>query len=56
VDVNARNIPGNLGVTAQDANERGPLALPSNLDFEIVVDANGNVLEAPQDKLGRRKF
>jgi hypothetical protein len=56
VDVNARNIPGNLGVTAQDASDRGPLALPSNLDFEIIVDANGNLLEAPKDKLGRKKF
>lgn len=56
VDVRARNVPSRLGVTAQDANERGPLALPSNLDFEIVVDADGNILETPQDKLGRTKF
>jgi hypothetical protein len=56
VEVGARNVPSKLGVTAQDASERGPLGLPSNLDFEIVVDANGNVLEAPQDKLGRKKF
>jgi len=56
VDVGARNLPSKLGVTAQDASERGLLALPSNLDFEIVVDADGNVLEAPKDKLGRSKF
>jgi hypothetical protein len=56
VEVGARNIPSRLGVTAQDASERGPLALPSNLDFEIIVDGNGNPLEAPKDQLGRKKF
>jgi hypothetical protein len=56
VDVGARNVPSKLGVTAQDASEKGALARPSNLDFEIIVDADGNLLEAPKDQLGRTKF
>jgi hypothetical protein len=55
-DVGARDMPGMLGITAQDASDKGSLALPSNLDFEVVVDADGKILQAPKDKLGRTKF
>jgi hypothetical protein len=50
------NLPGRLGVVVQVANEKGPLARPSNLDFEDAVPADPSFREVPKDELGRTRF
>lgn len=51
-----RNMPWQLGVVAQAADAKGPLAMPANLDFEEAVPANDAFREVPQDKVGRTRF
>lgn len=55
-DVGARNLPGQLGVVAQEANVDGPLSRPTNMDFEDVGPARASFRQAPEDQLGRNRF
>jgi hypothetical protein len=54
--VGARNLPGELGVIAQESTANGPLAMPSNMDFEDVGPATDAFRRAPKDQLGRSRF
>jgi hypothetical protein len=56
VDIGARNLPGRLGVVAQETSDKGPLASPSNMDFEDIVAAGAGFRELPKDQLGRSRF
>jgi hypothetical protein len=56
VPVAMRNLPAELGVRAQEAHEQGPLARPSNLDFEDIAPIDASFREAPKDALGRNRF
>ena len=51
-----RNLPAKLGIVAQDADKNGPRAMPTNLDFEDVIPADGSFREIPQDQLGKTRF
>lgn len=58
VQVPMRSMPSKLGAIAQDARDGGPLAQPSNLDFED-TDEVVNVPEfraAPADAINRKRF
>jgi hypothetical protein len=50
------NMPAKLGIVAQDANKNGPLAMPSNLDFEDVGPADDSFREIPPDQINRTRF
>jgi hypothetical protein len=54
--VEIRNLPGELGVVAQETTASGPLAMPSNMDFEDVGPATDAFRRAPKDQLGRSRF
>jgi hypothetical protein len=57
IDINARTIPGALGVVAQETSDKGPLASPSNMDFEDIVPVETTLFrEVPKDRLGRSRF
>lgn len=45
-----------LGVVAQEADENGPLAGPSNMDFEDTRLLTETFRKVPQDELGRTRF
>jgi hypothetical protein len=55
-DVAARNLTGHLGIVAQETSDKGPLASPSNMDFEDIVPALASFRELPRDQLGRSRF
>ena len=56
IESEARNIPGVLGVVAQDVGPAKPLAQPSNMDFEAVTPVTASFRELPKDELGKNRF
>jgi hypothetical protein len=56
VELTGHTVPSQLGVIVQVADRKGPLAMPSNLDFEDVVPADEAFRDVPKDALGRTRF
>ncbi len=56
IAVSGTSYPDRLGVIVQVADEGGPLAQPSNMDFEEVVPADERFRQVPEDELGRARF
>ena len=56
VNVTGHTLPSQLGVLVQDADDKPPLSMPSNLDFEDVVPVDETFRRVPPDAVGRTRF